>query len=124
MNKRKERLLEFVRQYGEDFLEFPEKDSLIKRINNDDKLVNDLIQAIDKKWVDRVLEIGKFVTFLDYRHNYRNYAGNQREFYSAGYIDDGQTGERRIPLLRHVIVKNREAERDYLEDEEYYDYEI
>lgn len=123
MSLKKERLLEFIKKYGEDFLEYPEKDRLIKRLEKaDDDFTINLIQSLDKQWVERVMRVGRFVTFADYIRPSRRIAGIPNDFYSAGYIDNGNTGERRIPVLRHVIVRDRE--RSYRKDKEYYDFEI
>ena len=104
MKNRIEKLKLFIQEYGEDFLEDGTKVKTIQALNNEDtELALEILNAIEKEWLQRAKEIKKFLMFTDYTKG-----DNNKEYYMANYIDSLELNEKHIPVLRRIIQRERE----------------
>ena len=112
MDKRVENLKKFVSDYGYDYLNDGTKAKILRKIENgDSEIINEILQAIDSKWVNRVKEIGRFNIFSDGVAMDENLRRIRKPYVKANYMDSLATHETQIPVLRRIRPK----------DEIYYD---
>lgn len=103
MDEKRTKLKEFILKYGCDFLDDGTKDRIVKKIDsNDDKLILEILQVIDKDWIKRVEEMGKFYVFTDNEHQDSEGKRIVKPFMKANYIDSHNPNETHIPVLRMV----------------------
>lgn len=105
--KKMEELKEFVKTYGEDYLNDGTKESLIKKIDDGDKkIVLKILNTIDKNWIEETKRVGKFRIFTDF--SYTDHKGKKitGEKWSSNYTDSLNPYESHIPTLR--LYKPRE----------------
>ena len=104
MEEKRIKLKKFIEKYGEDFLEDGTKDILLEGIDQkDDKLILELLKVMDKDWISRTKEIGKFLIFTDHRDQMdKNGRLIDKTVMYANYIDSNLTKEYRIPTLRQI----------------------
>jgi len=116
MEEKIEKLKNFIEKYGEDFLSDGTKAEIVKSIEEgDDKLILEILQVMDKDWIARTKEVGKFFIFTDhYEQRDKNGYLIRKPFILANYIDSSNSGERKIPTLRKVKPRIR-AYRDFFE---------
>ena len=111
MNNKIERLKIFIQEYGEDFLEDGSKAKIIQALNKEDaKLAIEILNAIEKEWLQRVKEIKKFLIFTDYTNGSSN-----REYYRMDYIDSLELKQNHIPVLRKVIQREHDQNKCYID---------
>ncbi len=108
MEEKITKLKEFILEYGYDFSNDGTKDKIIKKIEaGDEKILLEILQAINTDWIKRVKEVGKFGIFTD--SEAQDAKGNviKESFMKANYIDSVRTKESQIPVLRRVEPRNR-----------------
>ena len=104
MKSRIEKLNFFIQEYGEDFLEDGTKARIVQALNNEDtELALEILNTIEKEWIQRAKETKKILMFTDYTKGNSN-----KEYYLANYIDSLELKEKHIPVLRRVIQRERE----------------
>ena len=104
MDEKIEKLKKFIEKYGQDFLDDGTKAEIVESIDEgDDKLILEILQVMDKDWMSRTKEVGKFFIFTDHCEE-RDKKGFLicKPYMLANYMDSNLSGERRIPTLRKV----------------------
>lgn len=102
-----DRLINFIDEYAKDFLEDGTKRKIIEKLESGDSyLALEIMNAIDKDWIDRVKEIKTFYVFTD--NEIKNQHGEivKKPYYKANYIDSANFDMTRIPTLRRVEPRN------------------
>lgn len=120
MEERTEKLIKFIETYGEDYLSDGTTGELIGNLKRNEKSVfKMLVETLDSEWMERVTEVGGFRTFTDSISSRAliDKGIPNREHYTIGYMDDYSSGERRIPVLKHVVPRyiDKELEDDFRE---------
>lgn len=102
-----DRLINFIDEYAKDFLEDGTKSKIIKQLETGDSyLALEIMNAIDKQWIDRVKEIKTFYVFTDNERKNKNGEIVKKPYYKADYIDSANLNINKIPTLRRVAPRN------------------
>lgn len=102
-NEKMKKLIDFIEEYAEEFLEDGTKEYVIQKLKNGDtQFAVDLMNCMDKEWVERTKEIKKFYLLTDAARF--DQKGNllRKPYYGSSYLDSLQSGESHVPTLREV----------------------
>lgn len=111
MNYKIENLKNFIQEYGEDFLEDGTKSEVIQALSQGNaQLALEILNSMEKQWLQRVKEIKRFLIFTDYTKGNSN-----REYYRMDYIDSLELEQNYIPVLRKVIQREYGKNRFYID---------
>ena len=99
MNK----LITFVEEYAFDYQGTGKKESILENLKNKDlNLAIEILNSMDKGWIDRTKELQYFLVFDEYEEKDQNGEKITKPFYRTDYIDSLEFNERHIPTLRYV----------------------
>ena len=102
-NEKIEKLIDFINEYAEDFLQDGTKDYVIGKLKcGDMKFALDIMNCMDKEWVERTKEIKKFYLFTDAVKFDPNGNLLRKPYYRSNFIDSMEKGEYNVPTLREV----------------------
>ena len=109
MDKRIDKLANFIEQYAEEYLEYETKKDILKRLNEgDEKLALEIMSSMDRAWIDRTREIRKFRIFTDCRkvHAAAGTNTNKKNCYQTSYMDEySNSSENNIPTLKYIVYR-------------------
>lgn len=116
-------MIKFIDKYAEDFLEDGTKDIIINNLKKgDSNLALELLESVNKTWIKRTEEVGKFYLFTDSMEF--DFNGNylKKPFYKASYIDSLDPNNSHIPALRKIeprirtypLEKIQKSKNDYI----------
>ena len=103
MEEKMNKLKDFIQKYGCDLLEDGTKEKILHKIEEGDKeLAFEILQAMDKDWISRTRELGKFFIFTDYSDKDRNGQKISSPVMFTNYMDLNCSSEKKIPVLRRI----------------------
>lgn len=105
MQTRIHELTEFIEKYGIDFLNDGTKKRILRALNEgNDKLASEILNSIDKEWIDRTKEIQRFYILTDFVNNISEKQIVQ-PIYKSCYIDSPNPNMTHIPTLKRIKSK-------------------
>lgn len=109
MQERIKELADFIKKYGEDYLQDGTKTRIVSSIENGNmKMTLDILDVLNKEWIDRTKELGKFFIFTDYKNPSIFDEQPVKPHFKANYIDSANLRLKKIPVLRDVKVKTNQ----------------
>lgn len=101
-------MIKFIDKYAEDFLEDGTKDIIINNLKKgDSNLALELLESVNKTWIKRTKEVGKFYLFTDSMEFDLNGNYLKKPFYKTSYIDSLDPNNSHIPALRKIEPRTR-----------------
>lgn len=109
MQERVKELIDFIKKYGEDYLQDGTKNRVVRLIESgNEKTVLNILNVLSKEWIDRTKELGKFFIFTDYRNPSMLDTKELKPHFKASYIDSLNLKLINIPVLRDVKVRTNQ----------------
>lgn len=103
MKLRIQELIDFINDYGKEYLEDGTKASVIKELQSGNMQATlEILESIDRRWMNRTREIGMFYIFTDWQKVNTSSEENLKPFYRTSYFDFSNDSQRHIPVLRKV----------------------
>lgn len=103
MQRKIDALINFMDLYADDYLEDGTKEKVIENLKNgDNNLALELINCMNKQWIERTKEVEKFYIFTDSVKCNSNGEVLKKIYYKTSYIDSLDPNNTHIPALRKV----------------------